>query len=59
MYAGLPQLASRIHGSSPDMLATTGGEGQRFGLIDISGGRVYWWGTKNMPVRTGTRLARR
>lgn len=26
------------------------GKGQRFGLIDISGGRVYWWGTKNMPV---------
>lgn len=26
------------------------GKGQRFGLIDIGGGRVYWWGTKNMPV---------
>ena len=23
------------------------GRGQRFGLIDIGGGRVYWWGTKN------------
>lgn len=29
------------------------GRGQRFGLIDIGGGRVYWWGTKN------TLLARR
>ena len=26
------------------------GSGQRFGLIDIGGGRVYWWGSKNMPV---------
>ena len=26
------------------------GKGQRFGLIDIGGGRVYWWGSKNMPV---------
>lgn len=26
------------------------GPGQRFGLIDIGGGRAYWWGTKNMPV---------
>ncbi|HEX3287927.1 MAG TPA: NAD(P)/FAD-dependent oxidoreductase [Mycobacterium sp.] len=26
------------------------GRGQRFGLIDIGGGRVYWWGSKNMPV---------
>jgi 2-polyprenyl-6-methoxyphenol hydroxylase-like FAD-dependent oxidoreductase len=26
------------------------GKGQRFGLIDIGGGRVYWWGTKNMPT---------
>ncbi|ORW96737.1 FAD-dependent monooxygenase [Mycobacterium sp. IEC1808] len=26
------------------------GTGQRFGLIDIGGGRVYWWGSKNMPV---------
>ena len=25
------------------------GKGQRFGLIDIGGGRVYWWGSKNMP----------
>ncbi|MEV6596510.1 FAD-dependent monooxygenase [Actinoplanes sp. NPDC051346] len=24
------------------------GAGQRFGLIDIGHGRVYWWGTKNM-----------
>jgi 2-polyprenyl-6-methoxyphenol hydroxylase-like FAD-dependent oxidoreductase len=26
------------------------GKGQRFGLIDIGGGRVYWWGSKNMPA---------
>jgi 2-polyprenyl-6-methoxyphenol hydroxylase-like FAD-dependent oxidoreductase len=26
------------------------GKGQRFGLIDIGGGRVYWWGSKNIPV---------
>ncbi|MFI1629055.1 FAD-dependent monooxygenase [Streptomyces noursei] len=26
------------------------GSGQRFGLIDIGHGRVYWWGTKNMPA---------
>jgi 2-polyprenyl-6-methoxyphenol hydroxylase-like FAD-dependent oxidoreductase len=26
------------------------GKGQRFGLIDIGGGKVYWWGSKNLPV---------
>lgn len=26
------------------------GRGRRFGLHDLGGGRVYWWGTKNMPV---------
>lgn len=26
------------------------GNGQRFGLIDIGGGRAYWWGTRNMPA---------
>lgn len=26
------------------------GRGQRFGLVDIGGGRIYWWGTKNMPA---------
>ncbi|GAA1284196.1 FAD-dependent monooxygenase [Saccharothrix xinjiangensis] len=26
------------------------GSGQRFGLIDIGGGHVYWWGTKNVPL---------
>jgi 2-polyprenyl-6-methoxyphenol hydroxylase-like FAD-dependent oxidoreductase len=26
------------------------GKGQRFGLIDIGGGRVYWWGSKNRPM---------
>ncbi|MFF0491571.1 FAD-dependent monooxygenase [Nocardia sp. NPDC004068] len=25
------------------------GRGQRFGLMDIGGGRAYWWGTKNVP----------
>ncbi|WP_067814237.1 FAD-dependent monooxygenase [Nocardia inohanensis] len=28
------------------------GRGQRFGLMDIGGGRVYWWGTKNVGVET-------
>ncbi|MFI9009057.1 FAD-dependent monooxygenase [Actinosynnema sp. NPDC053489] len=26
------------------------GRGQRFGLVDIGGGDVYWWGTKNVPA---------
>jgi 2-polyprenyl-6-methoxyphenol hydroxylase-like FAD-dependent oxidoreductase len=26
------------------------GRGQRFGLIDIGGGRAYWWGTKNTTL---------
>ncbi|GAA3737436.1 NAD(P)/FAD-dependent oxidoreductase [Salinactinospora qingdaonensis] len=26
------------------------GRGQRFGLVDIGGGYVYWWATKNMPA---------
>jgi 2-polyprenyl-6-methoxyphenol hydroxylase-like FAD-dependent oxidoreductase len=26
------------------------GQGARFGLHDIGGGRTYWWGTKNMRV---------
>jgi 2-polyprenyl-6-methoxyphenol hydroxylase-like FAD-dependent oxidoreductase len=26
------------------------GRGQRFGLIDIGGGKAYWWGTKNMAA---------
>ncbi len=26
------------------------GAGRRFGLVDVGGGRVYWWGTKNMPA---------
>ncbi|MEV6805055.1 FAD-dependent monooxygenase [Streptomyces sp. NPDC051132] len=26
------------------------GDGQRFGLIDIGGGRAYWWGTKAMTL---------
>ena len=26
------------------------GRGQRFGLADIGGGNVYWWGTRNMPA---------
>lgn len=32
------------------------GKGQRFGLIDIGGGDVYWWGTKNLPATDATRL---
>ncbi|MBH5333974.1 FAD-dependent monooxygenase [Streptomyces pactum] len=26
------------------------GSGQRFGLVDMGGGLLYWWGTKNMPT---------
>jgi 2-polyprenyl-6-methoxyphenol hydroxylase-like FAD-dependent oxidoreductase len=26
------------------------GRGQRFGLVDLGGGQVYWWGTKNMSA---------
>ncbi|MEU1799871.1 FAD-dependent monooxygenase [Streptomyces sp. NPDC019937] len=26
------------------------GSGQRFGLVDMGGGTLYWWGTKNMPA---------
>jgi 2-polyprenyl-6-methoxyphenol hydroxylase-like FAD-dependent oxidoreductase len=27
------------------------GSGSRFGLVDMGAGRLYWWGTKNMPTR--------
>lgn len=30
------------------------GRGQRFGLADIGGGKVYWWGTKNLPAGQST-----
>nr|WP_202447436.1 FAD-dependent monooxygenase [Streptomyces sp. SID5468] len=26
------------------------GRGKRFGIANIGGGQIYWWGTKNMPV---------
>lgn len=26
------------------------GDGMRFGLVDVGHGRLYWWGTKNMPA---------
>ncbi|RLU80665.1 FAD-dependent monooxygenase [Streptomyces griseocarneus] len=26
------------------------GSGKRFGLVDMGGGRLYWWGTRNMPA---------
>lgn len=26
------------------------GSGQRFGLMHVGGGQVYWWGTRNMPI---------
>lgn len=31
------------------------GHGQRFGLIDIGGGRAYWWATQNRPVERARR----
>lgn len=33
------------------------GSGQRFGLIDIGGGHVYWWGTRNLASPVGRRTA--
>lgn len=39
-YPGLPE----------GYVAHYWGPGQRFGLIDIGGGRFYWWGTRNMPA---------
>lgn len=33
----------------PGFAAHYWGNGARFGIIDIGLGRVYWWGTKNMP----------
>ncbi|EDY48347.1 conserved hypothetical protein [Streptomyces clavuligerus] len=27
------------------------GSGKRFGLVDMGGGLLYWWGTQNMPTR--------
>jgi len=35
---------------TPAYAAHYWGRGQRFGLVDIGGGNVYWWGTKNMPA---------
>ncbi|MGW8377520.1 NAD(P)/FAD-dependent oxidoreductase [Streptomyces sp. ODS28] len=26
------------------------GSGKRFGMVDMGDGRLYWWGTKNMPA---------
>ncbi|QKW08004.1 FAD-dependent monooxygenase [Streptomyces sp. NA04227] len=26
------------------------GSGKRFGLVDMGGGTLYWWGTENMPT---------
>lgn len=34
---------------TPGYAAHYWGRGTRFGLADIGGGRVYWWGTRNMP----------
>ncbi|WP_419236544.1 FAD-dependent oxidoreductase [Serratia fonticola] len=33
---------------TPGYVAHYWGRGQRFGLADIGGGNVYWWGTMNM-----------
>lgn len=35
---------------TPGYVAHYWGRGQRFGLADIGGGNVYWWGTRNMSV---------
>jgi 2-polyprenyl-6-methoxyphenol hydroxylase-like FAD-dependent oxidoreductase len=39
----------------PGFVAHYWGSGARFGIADIGGGRIYWWGTKNMsPERART-----
>ncbi len=43
--ATLPFSHSRV---TPGYVAHYWGRGQRFGLADIGGGNVYWWGTRNM-----------
>lgn len=43
--ATLPFHHSKV---TPGYVAHYWGRGQRFGLADIGGGNVYWWGTKNM-----------
>ncbi|PZT70787.1 FAD-dependent monooxygenase [Streptomyces sp. SW4] len=35
---------------SPGSVTHYWGSGQRFGLVDMGGGLLYWWGTKNMPA---------
>jgi 2-polyprenyl-6-methoxyphenol hydroxylase-like FAD-dependent oxidoreductase len=35
---------------TPAYAAHYWGRGQRFAIADIGQGRVYWWGTKNMPA---------
>lgn len=35
---------------TPGYVAHYWGRGQRFGLADIGGGNVYWWGTRNMSA---------
>ncbi|OEJ93678.1 FAD-dependent monooxygenase [Streptomyces thermolilacinus] len=34
---------------APGSVVHLWGDGMRFGLVDIGRGRLYWWGTKNMP----------
>lgn len=34
---------------TPGFVAHYWGRGQRFGLIDLGHGQVYWWGTQNLP----------
>ena len=34
---------------TPAYAAHYWGRGQRFGLVDLGNGQVYWWATKNMP----------
>ena len=38
------------HRLLPGAVSHYWGLGQRFGLLDIGHGQVYWFGTKNMPV---------
>ncbi|WP_432246979.1 FAD-dependent monooxygenase [Streptomyces sanyensis] len=34
---------------TPGSVVHLWGDGMRFGLVDIGRGRLYWWGTQNMP----------
>ncbi|MER6912749.1 FAD-dependent monooxygenase [Streptomyces sp. NPDC000594] len=40
----------RHPGFPPGSVIHYWGSGRRFGLVDMGGGLLYWWGTRNMPT---------